>query len=227
MFERSAEDLAGRGAGIGTRDDLFAVMRRIGIAPDPSAGVAVTSRICLDRSGAVVAERAVPATNSAWDRIYRPLKDALPADCYRAGMRLAGIEQDADGVTAIFADGTRERGDVLIGADGFSSTVRQTRCCPSSSRAMPAMSPGAASLEESRPAAGDPRAAVRPFHLLPAADGELIICLPMPGRDADTRAGRAALQLGVVPRASILPASCRSCAPTRTGTATAPRSRRR
>jgi hypothetical protein len=36
-----------------------------------------------------------------------------------------GYEQDAGGVTAIFADGSRERGDLLIGADGGRSTVRE------------------------------------------------------------------------------------------------------
>jgi 2-polyprenyl-6-methoxyphenol hydroxylase-like FAD-dependent oxidoreductase len=34
------------------------------------------------------------------------------------------IEQDSDGVTAIFANGASARGDVLIGADGLHSVVR-------------------------------------------------------------------------------------------------------
>lgn len=72
VFERSAEDLAGRGSGIGTHKDLFRILGRIGVASDPSIGVIVKSRLCLERSGAVVHERVVPATNSAWDRIYRP-----------------------------------------------------------------------------------------------------------------------------------------------------------
>jgi 2-polyprenyl-6-methoxyphenol hydroxylase-like FAD-dependent oxidoreductase len=187
VFERSHEDLAGRGAGIGTRPDLFAVMAKIGIAPDPSVGVSVTSRICLDRGGAVIAEHALPATNSAWDRIYRPLKDALPADCYRAGTRLAALEQDEDGVTAIFADGSRERGDVLIGADGFSSTVRQL--------VLPALEPSYAGYVAWRGVAEEAdlppeiRAQLLGHFTFCLPSRELIICLPMPGRDATTRAG--------------------------------------
>ncbi len=187
VFERSREDLADRGAGIGTRPDLFAIMAKIGIAPDPSVGVAVAARVCLDRGGAIVAERAVPATNSAWDRIYRPLRDALPEACYRAGMPLAALDQDADGVTAIFADGTRERGDLLIGADGFSSTVRQI--------VLPALEPVYAGYvawrgvaEESRLAPEIAAGLVRRFTFcLPPR--ELFIALPMPERDAKARAG--------------------------------------
>ena len=40
------------------------------------------------------------------------------------GEECSGFEQDDAGVTAIFADGTVERGELLIGADGLYSTVR-------------------------------------------------------------------------------------------------------
>ena len=46
-------------------------------------------------------------------------------ESYRLDKSLVRVEQDADGVTAIFADGTRERGDLLVGADGGRSTVRE------------------------------------------------------------------------------------------------------
>ncbi len=39
------------------------------------------------------------------------------------GKRLVGVEQDEKSATAIFADGTSETGDVLIGADGINSRV--------------------------------------------------------------------------------------------------------
>jgi 2-polyprenyl-6-methoxyphenol hydroxylase-like FAD-dependent oxidoreductase len=40
------------------------------------------------------------------------------------GAECSGFEHDDAGVTAIFADGTVERGELLIGADGLYSTVR-------------------------------------------------------------------------------------------------------
>ncbi|WP_063752950.1 FAD-dependent monooxygenase [Streptomyces sp. NRRL S-350] len=42
----------------------------------------------------------------------------------RYGKRLVGAEEDADGITARFDDGTSATGDLLIGADGTGSTVR-------------------------------------------------------------------------------------------------------
>ncbi len=187
VFERSTEDLAGRGSGIGTRDTLFQVMRRIGISLDPSAGVPVRSRICLDRSGAVTHEFVVAATNSAWDRIYRPLKDAFPREDYHAGMVLEALEPAADGITAIFADGTRVAGDVLVGADGIHSTVRSI-LIPEATPRYAGYVAWRGILEESDLPPEIHRTVFEHFTFgLP--EGELIIALPMPGRDADTRPG--------------------------------------
>ena len=124
VFERSAGDLAGRGVGIGTHVELFDVMRRLGITIDETIGVAATSRVCLDRDGAVIARLPHDKILSAWARLYRALKRHLPDACYRPGMELTDVTQHADRVTAVFADGTKVDGDLLVGADGLQSAVR-------------------------------------------------------------------------------------------------------
>jgi 2-polyprenyl-6-methoxyphenol hydroxylase-like FAD-dependent oxidoreductase len=43
----------------------------------------------------------------------------------RHGVRLDSVEEGPDAVTARFADGSSARGDLLVGADGLNSTVRQ------------------------------------------------------------------------------------------------------
>jgi 2-polyprenyl-6-methoxyphenol hydroxylase-like FAD-dependent oxidoreductase len=43
----------------------------------------------------------------------------------RHGFRLASVREGSDGVTAHFADGSTATGDLLIGADGLNSTLRQ------------------------------------------------------------------------------------------------------
>ena len=76
----AAAHLADRGASIGTRAELFDVMRGIGIALDPSAGVAVAARICLDRAARSCRNCRSHSISSAWDRIYRPLRAAFPTN---------------------------------------------------------------------------------------------------------------------------------------------------
>ena len=83
VFERSGDDLARRGAGIGASDAMFAVMRRIGVPFDASNGIALVSRVWLEPSGNIAAE--VPYSGglvaTAWARVYQALKDALPREC--------------------------------------------------------------------------------------------------------------------------------------------------
>jgi salicylate hydroxylase len=53
------------------------------------------------------------------------LADAFGRKEIKLGRRLVDVEQDEGGVTAHFEDGTSERGDLLIGADGIHSQVRE------------------------------------------------------------------------------------------------------
>src|SRR5262249_28092219 len=116
VFERSAEDLAGRGAGLGTHDALVAVMRRIGIDPEtPPLGVATPAYLWVDSAGGVIRDVPLPRVMTAWARLYRPLKDGFPAEHYHSAKSLARVEQ-GERVTAIFADGTRASGDLLVAA---------------------------------------------------------------------------------------------------------------
>src|SRR5580704_1776481 len=125
VFERNPGDLAGRGAGIGTHDALIEVVQRIGLSFERAMGVVTHSYTCLDRNGQVLHEMPLQRMMSAWGVIYRPLRDHLPPECYHRGSALAQVTADSDSVTAIFANGSRTTGDLLIAADGFRSTVRE------------------------------------------------------------------------------------------------------
>jgi len=124
VFERAAGGLGDRGTGIGTRAELFAALRHAGIAAQDSAGIEVLGRIGLGPDGRIVHERPVRAVTSAWSRIWRPLRQAMPDALYHDAKTMLRIEQHPGGVTAIFADGGRAEADILVAADGVHSTVR-------------------------------------------------------------------------------------------------------
>src|SRR6267378_1388708 len=125
VFERAVGDLAGRGAGLGISTALLEVMARAGARFDASSGVSQREHVWMERSGEIVFRHPRNLMASAWARVYQPLRAALPAQCYRQGMALERVEQDANAVTACFADGTRERGDLLVAADGVHSIARR------------------------------------------------------------------------------------------------------
>ena len=79
VFERNAEELASRGVGLGTHPQLIAILRRAGIAFDETMGIKVPKVICLDRDGKTIVEQPTSRIMSGWSRLYRALRDALPA----------------------------------------------------------------------------------------------------------------------------------------------------
>src|SRR4029079_16628961 len=67
----------------------------------------------------------IPQVYTAWERLYRLLRDAFPGEHYHRGNGLKHVEQTADRVVAHFGEGQTASADLLIGADGIRSTVRQ------------------------------------------------------------------------------------------------------
>jgi 2-polyprenyl-6-methoxyphenol hydroxylase-like FAD-dependent oxidoreductase len=124
VYERIGEPLNARGAGIATHPELLDILARIGVPTDEGMGVRVSHRIVFGPDGRKLGERLMPQIMTGWGRLYRLLRTALPDGSYHVGQSLIGVEQDETGVTAIFAQGERIRGDVLIGADGLRSTLR-------------------------------------------------------------------------------------------------------
>ena len=129
VYERSRSDLADRGAGLGVSRELFDIMARIGIEPDPTLSVSAKSSVWLGQQDEIVMELPRASRGSTWPVIYQPLRRAFPAELYCAGMMLVrieqGIEQERGKARAIFADGTAEEADLIVAADGVMSTVRR------------------------------------------------------------------------------------------------------
>ena len=124
IYERVPEDMSDRGGGIATQAPMWASFARAGLDVGERPGVKIERRAVFGRDGAVLAQKASAETVSSWDTIYRLLLGAFPEERYHLGRGVASIEQDVNGVTAVFEDGGRETGDLLVAADGAGSTVR-------------------------------------------------------------------------------------------------------
>ena len=124
VFERVAEPLAGRGAGIVAQPELKTALRALGLNPDSDLGVEVPTRIMYARDGRVTHKVLWSQTMTAWDRVFHLLQSELPEANYHRGKELRHVEQ-RNGVVAHFADGSVAEGDILVGGDGIRSTVRQ------------------------------------------------------------------------------------------------------
>lgn len=185
VFERAAGDLGDRGTGIGTREELFAVMRRVGLGTDDSIGIGVEGRVCLDRDGRVIHELPVRAVTSAWSRIWRPLRQAWPDERNAGSKTLVWVEQNEAQVSVLFDDGTRVDGDLLVGADGLHSAVR--------AQFLPDLAPRYAGYVAWRGVvetdALSPELGAQMLHRMVFGfpDGELMLSIPMPAPRGDEK----------------------------------------
>jgi 2-polyprenyl-6-methoxyphenol hydroxylase-like FAD-dependent oxidoreductase len=128
IYERVNSELSGRGAGIVAQQELIERLRGLGLATD-ELGVHITTRKVLDASGQLTHQFSCPQVLTAWERVYRLLRDAFPPDRYHRGRAMAKFTQSADSVRVHFSDGEIIEADLLVGADGIRSTVRQ-QCLP-------------------------------------------------------------------------------------------------
>jgi 2-polyprenyl-6-methoxyphenol hydroxylase-like FAD-dependent oxidoreductase len=128
IYERVESELSGRGAGIVAQQELIQRLRNLGLATE-GLGVHITTRKILNARGELTHECECPQVLTAWERAYRLLRDAFPPEHYHRGRGFIGFHQDAERVVARFSNGETTEADLLVGADGIRSTVRQ-QCLP-------------------------------------------------------------------------------------------------
>ena len=128
IFERVESELAGRGAGIVAQTELIARMKALELETT-ELGILTKTRKLLDIEGRVKLQIECPQVLTAWERVYRVLRDAFPAAQYHRGRGLKAFEQTGEGVLAHMSDGSTIEAEVLVGADGLRSTVRG-QCLP-------------------------------------------------------------------------------------------------
>lgn len=187
IYERVEGELSGRGAGIIAQPELIKRLRGLGLATE-DLGVHFARRQIIDVQGRVTREIECPQIATAWERVYRLLRDGFPPERYHRGKALAKVTQDARAVHAHFSDGETAGADLLIGADGIRSTVRQ--------QFLPDVAPlyagytawRALIAEEAFPP--ETHAAVFDSMAFGLPPGEQFLSYPVAGPDNDLRVGR-------------------------------------
>lgn len=135
VFERGRElERTQYGSGFFLWSNAIAALGRLGLAERVAAAGApiewfreTTARgelLAVWPVGEMAQAIGVPSVCIARADLHPILAGALVPGALTLGAVGTGYAQDADGVTARFADGQEERGDLLIGADGIRSAVR-------------------------------------------------------------------------------------------------------
>jgi 2-polyprenyl-6-methoxyphenol hydroxylase-like FAD-dependent oxidoreductase len=134
VFEK-ADSLREVGAGLTIWTNAAKVLRRLNVADEVISHASITERFQLRTWRGDVLDETRPGDlgrrfgcpNFVVHRadLLRALASAVVPETITVGTRCVGFAQDPEGVTASFADGAEWRGDVLIGADGLHSVVRE------------------------------------------------------------------------------------------------------
>ncbi|SOC89645.1 2-polyprenyl-6-methoxyphenol hydroxylase [Curtobacterium sp. 314Chir4.1] len=103
------------------------MVQRIGVLPEIEALSTPTATITVTRKGKDLARMRTDGYRSArrGDLVATIARHAERRVPFQYGVELVGIEHTLTGVVARFADGSAEKFDLIIGADGLSSTVRR------------------------------------------------------------------------------------------------------
>ena len=181
IYERVPDDLASRGAGIGTHRELLSVLAGLGIELEERLGAEVGDRVCLDPEGNTVHRAPWGHIMSGWANVYRPLKDRFPAHRYHFGKGFVAFEGNSEKIAARFDDGSEVKADLLIGADGLRSGVR--------AQLFPGLEPEYVgyvawrALVDEHTLPAELRQRLGNLYWFGLPPGEMIVAYPVPSRD--------------------------------------------
>lgn len=130
-----AEELRAVGAGLTIWANAIKALRKLGVADAVISAGSKIERGELRTSGGRVLSRSHPGEleqrfgepTVALHRadLHEILLDALPDGTVRLGAKCLGFEEDEEGVSASFSDGQTDRAQLLVGADGIHSVIRE------------------------------------------------------------------------------------------------------
>jgi 2-polyprenyl-6-methoxyphenol hydroxylase-like FAD-dependent oxidoreductase len=124
VFEKSSGLMRDRGAGIVLQSEVTELFRRYSVGSLDEISIPVRDRRYLNHDGSVAHEGRMAQAMTSWDMLYRKLRASFSDDAYHVGAHFQRFEE-GERVVAHFDGGRTEPCDLLIGADGPGSLVRQ------------------------------------------------------------------------------------------------------
>jgi 2-polyprenyl-6-methoxyphenol hydroxylase-like FAD-dependent oxidoreductase len=127
-LERTRGELRGRGAGLVIPTAIHEELVAAGyLGTEVRATHVAERRWFVDTGGQrqLMWGQPFPGVSVNWALLWRALRARLPGEVYREGTPVARIEPAERGPAVLLSDGARRRYDLVIGADGYRSAVRQ------------------------------------------------------------------------------------------------------
>jgi 2,6-dihydroxypyridine 3-monooxygenase len=125
VYERSSSLLEARGAGIAVLEQTLRYpVERQRIPPEQISSSTGFIRF-LQEDGTVRHEQRHRYRFSAWNTVYRALLGGLDPDRYLLGREMTSFASDADGVSVRLGHSSEVRAELVVCADGISSSSRR------------------------------------------------------------------------------------------------------
>lgn len=124
VLERAKEELKARGAGIVPQRTLLVALTKAGATIHSNIGIHIVKRVAFDLAGAPFASHSYEQRTMSWAALYKMLMDEFPKESFYAGKNVVRILSGDDLASVVLDDGTTLEGDLIVGADGMRSTVR-------------------------------------------------------------------------------------------------------
>ncbi|NUR30593.1 MAG: monooxygenase [Catenulispora sp.] len=134
VFERSAGTLRDRGVGVAVHRDRYAELAAAGFLDASLPAFHARWRRWYAREGTAdvpalgkaLTTHPFPFMSHNWGQLYRYLRERLPEHVeYRPDTRVVEVRPRPSGAELLLADGSQETFDLVLGADGYRSAVRE------------------------------------------------------------------------------------------------------
>ncbi|MBW4629534.1 MAG: FAD-dependent monooxygenase [Brasilonema octagenarum HA4186-MV1] len=133
IFERASyQGVAPTFGGVQSHGAAFVVQMEInrflaehGISTPETVGMTSCKRQYISGDDSIIWEESTPQVMISWDMLYHQLRKVFPDERYHQRNSVIGFQQSDNCLVVHFEDGREQKCDLLIGADGIDSTIRQ------------------------------------------------------------------------------------------------------